>query len=111
MKRKIKEEEERERVLHLYDPEGQYYRQGLYHVAGIDEAGRGPAAGPVMVAAVILPPYWDCPGSMTAKKYSPPNETSCTIKSWPKRGRVVHRKIGKGHRPPRHLPCDDAGHV
>ena len=62
MKLKIKEEEERERVLHLYDPEGQYYRQGLYHVAGIDEAGRGPAAGPVMVAAVILPPFWDCPG-------------------------------------------------
>ena len=71
MKRKVKEEQERERVLHLYDPESQYYRQGLYHVAGIDEAGRGPAAGPVMVAAVILPPYWDCPGSMTAKKVQP----------------------------------------
>ena len=71
MKRKIKEEEERERVLHLYDPEGQYYRQGLYHVAGIDEAGRGPAAGPVMVAAVILPPYWDCPGLNDSKKVQP----------------------------------------
>ena len=71
MKRKIKEEEERERVLHLYDPEGQYYRQGLYHVAGIDEAGRGPAAGPVMVAAVILPPFWDCPGLNDSKKVQP----------------------------------------
>ena len=68
MKRKIKEEAERERVLHLYDPEGQYYRQGLYRVAGIDEAGRGPAAGPVMVAAVILPPFWDCPGLNDSKK-------------------------------------------
>lgn len=71
MKRKVKEEQERERVLHLYDPESQYYRQGLYHVAGIDEAGRGPAAGPVMVAAVILPPYWDCPGLNDSKKVQP----------------------------------------
>ena len=71
MKRKIKEEAERERVLHLYDPEGQYYRQGLYRVAGIDEAGRGPAAGPVMVAAVILPPFWDCPGLNDSKKVQP----------------------------------------
>jgi ribonuclease HII len=54
MKRKIKEEEERERVLHLYDPEGQYYRQGLYHVAGIDEAGRGPAAGSRRHPAALL---------------------------------------------------------
>ena len=30
-------------------------RQGLYPVAGVDEAGRGPLAGPVVAAAVILP--------------------------------------------------------
>lgn len=32
------------------------YRQGLRLVAGVDEAGRGPLAGPVVAAAVILPP-------------------------------------------------------
>ena len=49
MRQKIREEAERERVLHMYAQETAYYNQGLYHVAGIDEAGRGPAAGPVMV--------------------------------------------------------------
>ena len=28
---------------------------GLYHIAGLDEAGRGAIAGPVVAAAVILP--------------------------------------------------------
>jgi ribonuclease HII len=32
------------------------YRSGFHRVAGIDEAGRGPLAGPVVASAVILPP-------------------------------------------------------
>ncbi len=32
------------------------YRQGFHRLAGVDEAGRGPLAGPVVAAAVILPP-------------------------------------------------------
>lgn len=32
-----------------------YYGQGYQRVAGVDEAGRGPLAGPVVAAAVILP--------------------------------------------------------
>jgi ribonuclease HII len=35
--------------------ENQLYKQGFHLVAGIDEAGRGPLAGPVVAAAVILP--------------------------------------------------------
>ena len=35
--------------------------QGYLHVAGIDEAGRGPLAGPVVAAAVILPQDLDSP--------------------------------------------------
>lgn len=71
LKRKQKEEAERERVLHMYALETAYYNQDIYHVAGVDEAGRGPAAGPVMIAAVILPPYWECPGLNDSKKLSP----------------------------------------
>jgi ribonuclease HII len=32
--------------------------RGIHRVAGVDEAGRGPLAGPVAAAAVILPPHW-----------------------------------------------------
>ncbi|MFO1488398.1 MAG: ribonuclease HII [Verrucomicrobiota bacterium] len=34
------------------------WRQGLSLVAGVDEAGRGPLAGPVVAAAVVLPDHW-----------------------------------------------------
>lgn len=33
------------------------WRQGLESIAGVDEAGRGPLAGPVVAAAVVFPPY------------------------------------------------------
>ena len=36
--------------------ERRVHRQGLRVVAGVDEAGRGPLAGPVVAAAVVLPP-------------------------------------------------------
>lgn len=38
--------------------EAELWAQGFRHVAGVDEAGRGPLAGPVVVAAVILPREW-----------------------------------------------------
>ena len=37
--------------------EGRLYRQGVWPVAGVDEVGRGPLAGPVAAAAVILDPH------------------------------------------------------
>ena len=39
-----------------YRYEGEAWRAGLVRVAGVDEAGRGPLAGPVVAAAVILAP-------------------------------------------------------
>jgi ribonuclease HII len=39
-----------------YRYEGQAWRSGLARVAGVDEAGRGPLAGPVVAAAVIVTP-------------------------------------------------------
>lgn len=47
---------ERERLQALWQPENACYDEGFRLVAGIDEAGRGPLAGPVTAAAVILPP-------------------------------------------------------
>ena len=38
----------------LYAYEEQLYQKGITYIAGIDEAGRGPLAGPVVAAAVIL---------------------------------------------------------
>ena len=39
----------------MLDYEKKYYDQGMILVAGVDEAGRGPLAGPVCVASVIMP--------------------------------------------------------
>ncbi len=44
------------------------HARGLHRIAGVDEAGRGPLAGPVTAAAVILPPRFSCPGLDDSKK-------------------------------------------
>ncbi|MBX3112863.1 MAG: ribonuclease HII [Fimbriimonadaceae bacterium] len=41
------------------------------HVAGVDEAGRGPLAGPVVVAAVVLPLGFDTQGVVDSKRLTP----------------------------------------
>lgn len=44
--------------------------EGYRYVAGLDEVGRGPLAGPVYAACVILPPDFDMPGVNDSKKLS-----------------------------------------
>lgn len=48
--------DEQKRLDHLYLYENRLTARGIKAVAGVDEAGRGPLAGPVAAAAVILPP-------------------------------------------------------
>ena len=42
--------------------------EGFQVICGVDEAGRGPLAGPVCAAAVILPPHLELPGLNDSKK-------------------------------------------
>jgi len=44
---------------------------GYAAVAGVDEAGRGPLAGPVVAAAVVLPPDRELPGLADSKRLTP----------------------------------------
>ena len=54
--------------INLWEIEDEYFAQGLTLVCGVDEAGRGPLAGPVCAAAVILPPHIEIPGLNDSKK-------------------------------------------
>lgn len=54
-KRQQKAVAEQERWAKMLRYEQQYYAQGAEYIAGVDEAGRGPLAGPLVIAAVILP--------------------------------------------------------
>ena len=46
---------ERRRLLKLSELEERHYRAGIVRLAGVDEVGMGPLAGPVVAAAVVLP--------------------------------------------------------
>ncbi|NDY70533.1 ribonuclease HII [Desulfobacter hydrogenophilus] len=50
--------------------EKQAMLSGYKVIAGVDEAGRGPLAGPVVSAAVVLPDSFDVPGINDSKKLS-----------------------------------------
>ena len=70
-KRYRRERAERDRLEALYAYEYAAQDEGARYVAGVDEAGRGPLAGPVVVAAVILPFGLFLPGLNDSKKVSP----------------------------------------
>lgn len=61
---------EQARLDRMWKWEKTCYHQGYQAVAGIDEAGRGPLAGPVVAAAVILPLDFDVTGMNDSKKLS-----------------------------------------
>ena len=57
------------------DHERGFWSRGIERVAGIDEVGRGPLAGPVVAAAVILSPESDICGADDSKRLSPVQRT------------------------------------
>ena len=54
--------------INLWAIENACFEEGFRVVCGVDEAGRGPLAGPVCAAAVILPPHLEIPGLNDSKK-------------------------------------------
>ena len=56
--------------MSMWEIETEFYEQGIRLICGVDEAGRGPLAGPVCAAAVILPQGLDIPGLNDSKKLS-----------------------------------------
>lgn len=54
----------------MWEIEDEQYAAGVGTICGVDEAGRGPLAGPVYAAAVILPPHLRIEGLNDSKKLS-----------------------------------------
>ena len=70
MSKKFNEYDDRLRVNELYKFEDDARSQGYKLIAGVDEAGRGSLVGPLLVAAVILPPDIYLPRLNDSKKIS-----------------------------------------
>lgn len=56
--------------VNMWEIEQSWMEKGYEIICGVDEAGRGPLAGPVCAAAVILPPNLELPGLDDSKKLS-----------------------------------------
>ena len=63
-------EKELERLTNLKAYEEELHQKGFKYICGIDEAGRGPLAGPVVIAAVIMPKDSMIEGVNDSKKVS-----------------------------------------
>lgn len=75
---KWEREEKQRKLLHdhfisMTEFERRINAEGFQYIAGIDEAGRGPLAGPVVAGAVILPEAFYLPGLNDSKKLSEAN--------------------------------------
>lgn len=65
-----REEKQRLRLEEMKEFERNLYSQGYEFIAGVDEVGRGPLAGPVVAAAVVLPKDFEVLGINDSKKLS-----------------------------------------
>ncbi len=63
-------EKQKAKLLEMKSFEREFWSKGIKYIAGVDEVGRGPLAGPVVTAAVILPEDFDVLGVDDSKKLS-----------------------------------------
>lgn len=71
LRRRSQHLREVQRIEEMWQFERTYRERGCRWIAGLDEAGRGPLAGPVVAAAVILPEDFDATGLNDSKKLTP----------------------------------------
>ena len=69
--RREKEKAERSRIESMLNLERVLWNSGIRHIAGTDEVGVGPLAGPVVAAAVVFPPGTFISGVDDSKRLSP----------------------------------------
>jgi ribonuclease HII len=70
-KRHDREHDERLRLDAMLNFERVLWKSGVRRIAGVDEAGVGPLAGPVVAAAVVFPPRTELPGIDDSKRLDP----------------------------------------
>ena len=70
MKKEERIQKQKERLAEMKIPEARLHEAGYRFIAGVDEVGRGPLAGPVVTVAVVLPEDFDVLGVDDSKKLS-----------------------------------------
>lgn len=71
MKKEERQKLLQEKLLKMKQYENALYEKGIQYIAGVDEVGRGPLAGPVVSVAVVLPRDFNILGVDDSKKLSP----------------------------------------
>lgn len=80
LRKKDRLEKEAQRISKMWKFEHSFRKQGYHIIAGVDEAGRGPLAGPVVAAAVVLPASFDAKGLNDSKKLSVEERASLRVR-------------------------------
>jgi ribonuclease HII len=80
-----------EGALGLLDYERAFWGRGLSRVAGVDEVGRGPLAGPVIAAVVVLPEDVSIPGAADSKSLTPADRDELAGEIY---ARAIHVALG-----------------
>lgn len=79
-RRRVDEERQRRlRLDALLNFERLLWKTGVRWIAGVDEVGVGPLAGPVVAAAVVFPPEVDIDGIDDSKKLDPPTRERLAV--------------------------------
>ena len=98
MKKEERIQKEKQHWLEMSCYEKDLWQKGFAYVAGFDEVGRGPMAGPVVAAAVILPTDCEILGLDDSKKLSEAKRTKLALEIKEKAisygiAEISHRKI------------------